>query len=494
MSDQQKILIKNEIKVLKGKHNINIYILAGILLLSFVGLGHSVGGLKYLAKRMDNPFTKWVNLTIPADQENQDKSLELQKYFESQTVRDSFLLDTIRGYKRDAYKFGFWEGKQSQFKRTRTIDPEEQLLKEILKPSNVLFSRIEQEISDMDPCWMIIKSEALKDLEYNLDFDKITHLELRNTWNYGFDRSFSIYLPVIAIVKDLPDHADIILTEHMDALLDSEYSEYQYIDVSETNIWTFISKNELEKQDIQEILSDSLGIADLDTEALELNGTEYWLHKVYLDVPADVNTKFDLFDQLAKKYEIKPYHDYTCNIGPTLHTENAQYLAFNFLDLKPVRKFRDKVKAEFGFEISLNQVEDKENFSLVTRLTILLAGILFIVSLTGVLIFIVNLLIAHFDKIQSNLGTFKAFGLSDKKLTDDYSKITLLFFTQALIIALTGTFAYWGIMVLFNGKFSLWHWSFVAVIISIVLLMYIFITQIIKKKLSKTPGDLIYNR
>ncbi len=86
MNDQKRILVQNESKVLEGHKKINTLILAGILLLSFIGLGHSVGGLKELRKRMDNPFTKWVNLPISTS--DYKASEDLQKFFMPKNLHD----------------------------------------------------------------------------------------------------------------------------------------------------------------------------------------------------------------------------------------------------------------------------------------------------------------------------------------------------------------------------------------------------------------------
>jgi hypothetical protein len=490
--DQRKVLVTNELKILEGKSKINIFILSGILLLTFIGLGHSLGGLKYLKKRMDNPFTKWVNLSINSSEYAQSDLL--QKQFIDKGLRDSLLIDTIRGYKRDAYRLVFQDGINTQFKRSRTIEPEEPLMTEILKKDNIIISNIKENLIDQyGQCWIIIKKEALNDLGFDNNYDKINYLELRLT--YEKNRQFSFFIPVVAIVHDLPDYADIIISEHFDALLDSKYEEYQYVDIGTTNIISFLAKSEIKKESINaKLKSDSIQANDITLESFNLNGTEYQKHTVYLTKPVPLNMKFSIIEALTNSFKLRQFHEYECNIGDNLFVQNAQYLAINFYDLKYVRKFRDRVKKEHGFDISLNQVEDKENFALVTRLTLLLAFTLFLVSLTGVMIFIINLLISHFEKIQQNLGTFKAFGLSNDRLIKDYSYITMLFFSKALVWAIIGCLIYWGIAWLIGGKFTLLHWTFALSIIIIFGLVYLFILRFIKFKLQKTPGDLIYSR
>lgn len=491
LNDQKRILVQNESKVLEGHKKMNTLILAGILLLSFIGLGHSVGGLKELRKRMNNPFTNWVHLPISTS--DYKTSEDLQKFFAPKNVRDSFLIDTIRGYKRDAYRFISHDGNIMQYKRSRTIDPEEQLLIEILKPSNVILSKIKENLTDeFGQCWIIVKKESLEQLQDSIDISQMTHLHLSLTWSG--ENTFSLYLPIVSVVNDLPDHADFVISEHLDGLLDKSIEETNFININTTSDWSFLSEEQYGIDDLQPLFTDSLKIADIDVETITMNGADLNVHKVYMEQPVSLEVKFNLQKKLSSKYPIKPYHDFECNIGEQLEVEKAQYLAISFTDLQHVRKFRDFIKYQFGFDISLNQVEDKENFSLVATLTLLLAFILFLISMTGVIIFIVNLLIAHFDKIQNNLGTFKAFGLSNEKLLSDYTYITLLFFGRSLGFAILGVSIYAAIMFVIKGSFNLLHWSFPVVVVVILGIVYLVIQRIIKNKLSKTPGDLIYNR
>jgi len=495
MKDQKKILINNETKVLEGRNKINTIILAGILLLSFIGLGHSVGGLKDLQKSMDNPYTKWVNLAIPStDYKN---SNELQNYFQSKRIRDSFFIDTIHGYKRDSYRFVSLDGKKVQYKRSRTIDPGEQLLEEILKPTNMIWNSLKGGlIGDMGNCW-IIATKEMADQFSNSENQEFKYMNINLSWQD--DNAFSLYVPLVAIVEDLPDHADFVISEHFDELLDKNIDKTGFVEINETNSWTFLSQKQYNVEDVQPIIGDSMKISSIDAIPWEFNDS-FLLHRVYQESPISLEVKFNLFRALSKRIPIRPYHEYECDIGSYLVTKNAEYLAISFNDLRNVRMFRDFIKGRYGFDISLNQVEDKENFLKVARLTLALAFILFVTSMAGVLIFIVNLLRAHFDKIQGNLGTFKAFGLSNDRLRRDYSYITMLFFGKSIIYAVVGVVGYSILMSIINikyiliGKFMLIHWSFPLAILFILVVVYWVIRWIIRTKLSKTPGDLIYNR
>ena len=110
------------------------------------------------------------------------------------------------------------------------------------------------------------------------------------------------------------------------------------------------------------------------------------------------------------------------------------------------------------------------------------------------------MLSTHFQRIQRNLGTFKAFGISNATLYYIYIilllKITMFAFAIAFIFA-------WGCNALLNLLTKIengYNWIEVLVWQNLLLLLLAIVASIIasywvaKEKLQHTPGDLIYNR
>jgi hypothetical protein len=492
--DRRRILIKSELSVLQGERMRNIWILVCFLTLTFIGLGHSVGGVKNLEKRMNNPFTRWVNLPINSSQF--DISEKMQKEFQSKSLRDSFLLDTLSGYKRDFIRVVEHSGEKSYSMLTRTIQSQEPLFKEILKPSNLHAMNTEESLHwEEEPCWVIVKREVLELLHPSLAVEDIEWLEVRNS--YSSDRYFTHYFPILAVVEDLPDLVDMVMPVHLVELLTQvRDEESQFVNVSSTNKLEFMHKEPLEEAQLEETwaLQDSVWVEALGHRAFDLNGETYYVHEVYLSQSYEIGEKLELLEPLLKIPGARGYTSYQCYSGQLYEMDKAYYLAFDFRALSHVRKLRDWVKMNYGFEISLNQVEDKENFAMMARLTLLLSLLLFLLSLAGILVFIVNLLVHHFEKIQKNLGTFKAFGLSNEQLMRDYTLILMLFFGKSLGFSLLLSGLYQGLSWALGWHYTLLHWSIPLAIVIMLVAIRGFVVHSIGIRLRKTPGDLIYQR
>lgn len=118
--------------------------------------------------------------------------------------------------------------------------------------------------------------------------------------------------------------------------------------------------------------------------------------------------------------------------------------------------------------------------------------------------FISNLLKNHLNKIKMNIGTYKAFGLSDKETRKIYLTIMMRFIFSGMIISvLIAYIAGYFINNLFKDRIKLeemTNYFVLADISTFILIVVIFIVSLtvsylnITKILSKTPGDLIYNR
>jgi len=64
--DFKKIFYKNEGVELNGKKRFNFWILFSILTITFIAIGFAAGSLKYLKKKMDDPYINWFNVDLPA--------------------------------------------------------------------------------------------------------------------------------------------------------------------------------------------------------------------------------------------------------------------------------------------------------------------------------------------------------------------------------------------------------------------------------------------
>ena len=155
----------------------------------------------------------------------------------------------------------------------------------------------------------------------------------------------------------------------------------------------------------------------------------------------------------------------------------------------------------------MSQIESKENYNFVSKLTLIISIFLICFSILSIVFFIINVLKSHIEKIRKNLGTFKAFGLSNKSLIRIYIFMALRFLFIACVIAfvtsyLLGNFGFIRMLLsLFNTAleeqqkyFDLLNWVTYLVIPLIILINGVIVRFSLAGILSRSPGDLIYSR
>jgi hypothetical protein len=156
----------------------------------------------------------------------------------------------------------------------------------------------------------------------------------------------------------------------------------------------------------------------------------------------------------------------------------------------------------------MSQIESKENYNFVSRLTIFISGFLVIFSVICIILFLSNVLKVHINKIKSNLGTFKAFGLDDLTIVRIYSILSLRFLLYAILASLTltliiGETGLFRLLFQISGTaveggikyFDLMSDNKTYIALSAILITNLVILPWnIWRMLNKTPGDLIYKR
>jgi len=183
-----------------------------------------------------------------------------------------------------------------------------------------------------------------------------------------------------------------------------------------------------------------------------------------------------------------------CN---SLDPGSYHYLAFNFERLDDIRKFKDDIKENHNIDIDMSQVEAKENFALVSRLTFVISLVLLAFGVLSIILFVNNLLKTHLFKVRSNLGTFKAFGLSNRFLNTIYLKIIFSFLLVSIFVAFLASIIVDRVEWLFIGdesRFNIFSWWILAALVGLVVISLFISSKTIKKILGDTPGNLIYER
>ena len=155
-------------------------------------------------------------------------------------------------------------------------------------------------------------------------------------------------------------------------------------------------------------------------------------------------------------------------------------------------------------QIDTRFLKEKKNFNYIGKMTILISALLIVFAILAISLFISNLLKTHLNKVKMNLGTYKAFGLSDKESVNIYLQIMLRFIGISLIFSfaiayIIGSFLEIWIGLSLNINEDVKYFKLVDTLTFLLIAVIIIVTTLvsyinINRILSKTPGDLIYNR
>ncbi|MEO8088182.1 MAG: ABC transporter permease, partial [Bacteroidota bacterium] len=342
--------------------------------------------------------------------------------------------------------------------------------------------------------------------------------------------NFKVPIPIRAVIKNIPNRNNFLVTKffylsymaHEDCVFDYNFQKKRvifYIDADKD----FAKKiQENIKANIGE-LSGGLSTEDITIEYEKYDNMPkpgYALSVSFNTAPEEAIVSEKLARHieemnLVKENNNKIFRIFDLDIAQQ-QPENViyDYLSINFNKLDKIEDFSKfiiknlnsaSVKSENSIvEVDAGIVKEKNNFNYMSKMTLLISSLLIAFSILSILLFISNLLKKHLNKVKPNLGTFKAFGLSDKESKGIYMTIMLRFIFISMTISLAlsyiiGKVAEMGFASQLKIEdqadyFNLFDMRTYGVIITIVLVTVIVSYYNVNKILSKTPGDLIYNR
>lgn len=525
-SDFEYIFFRNEYQTLAGNKFRTVLTLLAILFLTFLALGFAVGSLGNLERKMDNPFTNWVNLDISSNYISNQSGKIIERYNDP-SITDQYIIRTSDGFSRynvefyhrdflpfahptDTLKRPFWG---------RTLQPDEPLLNTIIDPTTdntvwVAEQMLVEEDRDWKYCEIIITTNMMRLLGFERA-EEIGNLGLAEERivlnNSRFTKPIYVPIKVVGVVKELPN-VDFISTANLyNALKDKRY------DFGKRCRESLISENRAGSSRFQMVCESESKIADLEqladqffknkAPAIELDFTfnsagRNWAAVRLSFLPIDAPTLDSLYhfiDFASPKVKMGELSSLNCNSNTCseLNARNLGYLAFHFERLDSVKAFRQDLLNEFDIGIDMGQIESKDNFALVSRLTMAISLILLGFGILSIVLFVNNLLRSHLHKVRPNLGTFQAFGLRNNFLVNTYLKIILSFLGLSIAVAfglaiVVDRIEQWWFGL--ESRFDLFNTWIVVAIVGLILISLLLSTKTIKQILGDTPGNLIYGR
>lgn len=508
------IFRKNEFKALKGKNNHNFIVLISVLFGTFLAVGFSNGSLKYLKNKMSSPFVNWVDISVPY--EIQDNIHSFMEILNDEEITMEFDIDCITGYHR--FAMNFWDPLKngSVHKIGRSIEITDKLIPEIFNPDNLISGRPFNHQRDFG---LVVTTTMLNELNYDLN-----SLYIYSRWRIDEDNNYiNTPMPIIAIVKDLPGMHRFAVTPNTYSIIaggDRRGNIFTRIHIEERQLIYFVPGEDDLAFQLKEMIEKKQTPQRIISVRIEENEDTY--QKGNLVVTSfrprpsdykDVNLLFEEFESSGVFNEFKHkyyrYHNYHTRLYEVTEHVNYDNISVNFNSLGNIRNFSNFLISlgYKGIEMDIAQVEAKENYDFISKLTIIISFVLIIFSIYAVSAFLKSVLSMHLEKIKMNLGTFLAFGIEPKVLKNIYLFLMLRFIVISLTISLalawiTGLIG--GMRLIFiilrlsveagENYFRLWSLLTLISITLIASVSFYSLNVLLNKLLSKTPGSLIYNR
>ena len=545
-----KKFAKPELKSIAGKRYSNLLVLSTILILSMMAIGLGEGAISYLDKKMNNPFVSFVNVKIPMGNRFQDPDLMQNIYDKAKKEVDSFENNGIENLtKKDSI----------EYEKNLTVLGGKNLLKDSVnffdfygfKKPYAVFESYESFINrdlnikklakvrkgdEYDPVYDYIDSLQQADdkfyLKNNFDYDgwgcvvSLDFLQSKNKLNYdennipfinyrkpinGSDAYFSI--PVQGIVESFPDGVDILAGEKLfNAFHPSNYNFWASLTDIDSNRTSYLQyyvfnndslKNYLVENDFKEIEYDDI---------IHEGGKMFKKNNLTFDERSNIlNNSPNLKTSNIKQVGFMNVLDFNHVHSPRDISLDKEYFVFEFQNdrLDGISYFNSFLKnntAEKGksLEIDMRIIESKKNFDLFKKLASLLSYALIFFSIFSIVLYITNLIVTHISKNKKNLGTLKAFGLSNNNIILIYSAISIALITISFIIsffisALIGNMLVSAIANYFEiGDASTLNYiSYPVHVLAAFFIMLPSLAIYLKLRIElkdNTPGDLIYGR
>lgn len=513
-NDYFHLFVKRESRVVLGNKFSNLWLLTAVLTAAFLAVAFSNASLNYLSYKMDDPFINWVDI------ENVGNFSAFEVDLESEQNKERF---HYYDYQSDRYfSFSFFRKNLDDIAmvKCRCFESlQTALVEAIIAEDNVVNGWCVEDLASVDEksVGVIMTEELMHKLDYKSAPAYICYDQggSAGAEDFGIDvmrgKFVAIPLPVLAVVKRLPGGVDMVASsylynqmnndEHPFDVRRDDYAQYlRYFVPADISISEFQAKvNTI----AEKYTSVELEVDDKSFYAPSL--TSFRSGKLvvlrYYDEAVDYQTLGNINRAILAEYanaDVHRLYDYEFS---NYTTSYASFISVHFKDLDKLAEFEKYANDNFEIKIEMSQINAKQNFNAVSMMGNILSWVIIIFAIICIVLFIVNLLQSYFQKVKHNLGTFKAFGISNQDLILVYVLILAAIILSAVIISVSVTWLIQGGLhvcgILKDGMFdylSLWSMKTIYSIVIIIFVSIFTVAAVMRKLLKATPGDLIYDR
>lgn len=479
----------------------NWYAMVLILVVSYFSLwsiGFSNASRDHLAEKMKSPFVEYLSIEIPY-KFAKDSIQFLDAKLQDTSFQKRYGLEDwgyIRLYSPYFYKNSQEVVKSYLLSTAQVAGEDDAFLKHIRSSENKLLVKGNPNM-DKNPWSVIVTTDFLKRLDYSIE-DLPSYINL-NLDHFNGQRGFP--LAIGGVVKRLPNNVDLLIKPALYQALTSSsqkdnplwlnHSDYSnvntaYFDTSSVSVNSSLVLDSLLKVGL---LARDSSTHKYPYDGFLINLSDPSVNEISKLLSLNLENLIEVFDPNKVSFILKPLEG------------DKEKLMVKIKTLSKVDAFESWCKKK-GLFIDMSDIEDTKNFQLFSTLCKVLALFLSLVCIAFVVTTLSRTIIHHIVKNSKNLGTLKAFGLSNTNILITYSCIT------AIIVLLTFSLSY--ILVTYLGpktstlitnQLSIKVPELFKLSLSVDLVLYFIlipITVIIitlnHKIKGVTPGDLIYER
>ena len=514
--DYFKLFVRREGRVVLGKNFSSLWLLTAVLTLTLLAISFSNASMKYLSFKMNDPFINWVEIQSA----DEDEPLSLEELVKC--LRDSVNMSQFNyvDCNVDVLTNHMFFGKDDQMLQylsmrgfaTFSNNP---LIDLILDDDNIVSgAALSATALDNKMLGVIIREDILDRLGYDeipAFIDYACPVSDREDFGIEFtnkdENSVRSPVPVLAVVKHLPGNANMVATNYFLAQFANDMKNMPLNPAKLEHAVTahYFVPGTIDPTTFKKDLENAYGMPCYVVDS-HLPQITTWAEGTFVQLRGEYGADIEpkevarVNKTIMTKYEgvgVKRVYDLDCGE----YKLPGSYVSVQFSNLSRIRDFEQFVRSEYKYKIEMEQVNAKENFNAVSVMAGILSWAIVGFSIICIVLFIVNLFQSYFQKVKRNLGTFKAFGISNRQLVGIYLLIIFSIIMISIVISLALAFAaelllpMFGIMM--DGAFnylalnSSMTWIAVSIILfSSVLTVY----WVMRRLLSATPGNLIYDR
>ena len=518
IDDFFRLFVKREWKVILGRSYSNLWLLVAMLTATFMAIAFSSASLKYLSDKMNDPFIKWVDIK---NSYGEGDFIGLENALNDPENGERFNYNSYQSDYYFSYMFFGREENMLQYFQCRFFqDLKTDLVAAILSDDNVVNA---QKVADLEALpyettGIIITKAALSKLGYD---EAPAYLDLCH-YSVGADTlGFSLYdnefaripVPVLGVVKRLPSNVDIISTKffYEQENNDNTYPFNLSCNRSYAESLRYFLPETVNEEDFVRSLNDAAAVQS--SVPFNIDSYSFYKPEIIPFVPGRFISLVGESEEPLLPFETMAIHEsilsewggqgvqrvFDYQFSPYEVSEKT-YLSVYFNKLNNIRQFEQFVN-EFNVKIDMSQINSKENYNAVSIMANILSWAIIVFAIVCIILFIVDLLKSYFQKVKRNIGTFKAFGVSNRRMTEIYVLIVGVTMVIAIIISLLVTTLVQSSLswagFLKEGVYNyldLATAKTVATVFIIIIASLATVYCVMGNLLKQTPGDLIYDR